>query len=106
MGEYHERKSVQKSQILEGQNIDESIFKNLMHGSPDYRRVLGEQLRSQISEMQTRKNDEIKTYKQKVRYGGIYGGVHGRERQAQIRYIDRKLGLQPKINRSVSYGSE
>lgn len=47
-----------------------------------------------MSEMETRKVGEKYALKEKYKIGGIFGGEHGREREQQIKYVDRKLGLR------------
>ena len=39
--------------------------------------------------------------KEKSFASGIYGGEQGRDRVHQIQYVDRKMGLAPKMNHSM-----
>ena len=54
-----------------------------------------------MQEMEQRKSQEKQVAKEKIQISGIFGGEHGRDRIHQIQYIDKKMGLSPKRDRSM-----
>ena len=64
-------------------------------------KLYGQDLKAQMQEMEQRKSQEKQVAKEKIQISGIFGGEHGRDRIHQIQYIDKKMGLSPKIDRSM-----
>lgn len=52
--------------------------------------------------METRKSEEKLIMKEKYKIKGLFGGQHSKEREAQIRYVDKKLGLASGMNMNRS----
>ena len=108
MEEYKEKRSVEKSHILEGSEMEKSIFKALLHNNQHNKKAYGEELKNQMSEVDIKKTEEIKNIKEKYQIKGIFGGEQGRDREYQIQYVDRKLGLlesQRKPSKSTALNS-